>query len=138
MPTVTLRDVGAAARFLVSLVSSPSRPIGLGEAHASLRERFARREADFLALIDLAIYRNPASPYRRLLELAGCERDDFEQLVHKEGIEGALAELYRRGVYLTVDELKGRRPAHRARARSRLAPTAGRQPGALVRSARRV
>ena len=36
-----------------------------------------------------------------------------ERLVKQEGLEGALLKLLRAGVYLTVDEYKGRRPAVR-------------------------
>jgi hypothetical protein len=36
--------------------------------------------------------------------------------VKQEGVEGALRILYRHGVYLTVDEFKGRRPATRGNA----------------------
>jgi hypothetical protein len=53
------------------------------------------------------------NPYRQLLRLAGCEHGDLERLVRQEGLEGALSGLYRAGVYLTVDEQKGRRPAQR-------------------------
>jgi hypothetical protein len=55
-------------------------------------------------------------PYRQLLRHVGCEYGDLERLVHREGVEGALTELCRRGVYLTVDEFKGRRPAVRGSA----------------------
>jgi hypothetical protein len=51
--------------------------------------------------------------YRRLLHHAGCEYGDLERLVVREGLEAALCELLRRGVYLTVDEVKGRRPVVR-------------------------
>jgi hypothetical protein len=126
---VTLHDIGAGARFVYSFVSTASRPVGLPEAHASLRARFRHREADFLAFVDSAIYRNPDSPYRALLALAGCELGDFQKLVRQDGIEGALGALYRRGVYLTVDEMKGRRPAVRGSASVTVEPHRLRVPG---------
>jgi hypothetical protein len=52
-------------------------------------------------------------PYRRLLEIAGCAPGDLEALVLREGVEGALEQLYRAGVYLTLDEFKGRCPVVR-------------------------
>ena len=55
-----------------------------------------------------AVYGNEPSPYRRLLELAGCEYGDLERLVEAEGLDQALGVLAGRGVYLTVDEFKGR------------------------------
>jgi hypothetical protein len=47
------------------------------------------------------------------LKHAGCEPGDLERLVRSEGLEDALHDLYRRGVYLTLDELKGRKPVVR-------------------------
>src|SRR5262249_18755430 len=40
---------------------------------------------------------------------AGCAYADLERLVQREGIEGALSDLFRHGVYLTIEEFKGRR-----------------------------
>ena len=57
-----------------------------------------------------AVYHNPSSANRQLLRHAGCELGDLENLVRSDGVEGALATLLRQGVYMTVDELKGRRP----------------------------
>jgi len=57
------------------------------------------------------------------LELAGCEYGDFERLVRKEGVEAALVTLYGLGVYLTVDELKGRRRAVRGSATIDVVPS---------------
>ncbi len=80
---------------------------------ALIRRRLARRGDDFLDLARRVIYAQPRSPYRTLLASAGCEFGDLERLVQVEGLEGALAELLRRGVYLTTDELKGHRPVVR-------------------------
>ncbi|MBI4525207.1 MAG: hypothetical protein HY695_15495 [Deltaproteobacteria bacterium] len=83
------------------------------EARASLRRRLGQREADFLTLSRVAICENPVSPYRQLLQLSGCEYGDLERLVSEGGIEAALHRLLREGVYLTVDEFKGRKPVVR-------------------------
>ncbi len=109
-----LRDeLSAALRFFPRLPSFLRHPITPEEARATLRQRRERREADFLALARHAIYEQPASPYRELLRIAGCEYGDLERLVAGDGVEGALRALYRRGVFLTVDEFKGRSPAMR-------------------------
>jgi len=50
------------------------------------------------------------------LNLAGCEYGDLEKLVSQDGLEEALQTVFRHGVYLTVDEFKGRRPATRGSA----------------------
>jgi hypothetical protein len=44
-----------------------------------------------------------------VLKVAGCDYGDLERLVRQEGLEGALSILFRQGVYLTLDEFKGRR-----------------------------
>ena len=101
------------ARLVAGLRAYLRNPLTLVEARAILHRRLERREADFLALAQGAIFANPRSPYRTLLRLAGCEQGDLERLVRQDGVEGALRTLLHRGVYLTVDEFKGRRPVVR-------------------------
>src|SRR5947208_15981190 len=108
-----LADAAVAARLLWGIPPLLRHQISPQEARATVARRLARREADFLALARRTIYANPGSPYRRLLEVAGCEAGDLERLARQEGLEGALRALFRQGVYLTVDEFKGRRPAVR-------------------------
>lgn len=114
MPTnlrssAALADVVIAARLIRSLPSFLRHRLTLDEARATLRRRHANREADFLTLARRGIYEHGRSPYRELLRLASCEYGDLERLVRECGVEGALGVLYRHGVYLTVDEFKGRR-----------------------------
>jgi hypothetical protein len=87
-----------------------------------VERRLARREADFLDLVRRAVYANPESPYRPLLATAGCEYGDLARLVGRDGLEAALAALARDGVYLTLDELRGRRPVVRGRAELLVTP----------------
>jgi hypothetical protein len=117
-----LDDIVVGSRFLWNVPTLLRNPITREEARATLRRRFEQREDGFLAGVGEAIYGNPTSPYRRLLALAGCEYGDVEKLVRQEGIEGALGALFRQGVYLTLDELKGRRPVVRGRARIAVDP----------------
>jgi hypothetical protein len=108
-PTISLDEVLMGLRFLRQLPGFLRHPVTLDEARATLRKRLARREADFLSLVGPAVYGSPSSPYLAMLRLAGCEYGDLEQLVTRDGVDGALQTLLRRGVYLTVDEFKGRR-----------------------------
>jgi hypothetical protein len=112
------------ARFVVELGRGLRRPIGAERARAILRRRLERREADFLALARRAIYPWESSPYRQLLRLAGCQYGDLERLVQREGVEGALRDLYRRGVYLTDAEFAGRQPVVRGSVALRVSPAA--------------
>lgn len=108
-----LSDAVTGVRFLWHLPGYLRRGLGTDEARAILARRLERREEDFLALIARAVYARPSSPYRTLLRLAGCEQGDLERLVRQDGVEGALRRLLRHGVYITVDEFKGRRPVVR-------------------------
>ena len=106
-------DLSMGARLIGGLPRVLRRPIRIEGARATLRQRLERREGDFLDLIRWGVYENPVSPYHDLFRLAGCEFGDLERLVAGQGLEEALGQLYAHGVYLTVDELKGRRAAIR-------------------------
>ena len=54
--------------------------------------------------------REPVPP---ALRTAGVEFGDVEALVRADGLESALGRLYDAGVYVTLDEVKGRRPIER-------------------------
>jgi len=126
--SIPYEDVAAGARFLWSLPGFLRHPISVEHARAILRRRLEEREADFLALVCNAIYGQATSPYRELLNLAGCEYGDLERLVAREGVEGSLHTLFQRGVYLTVDESKGRRPVVRGSATLAVNPVLLRNP----------
>jgi hypothetical protein len=115
-----MRLLGRLPRFV-------RHPVGLIEARMALRHRLETREA---ALLDRArhIYTQPGNPYRALLESAGCELGDLERLVARDGVEGALETLLRQGVYLTVDEFKGRRPVVRGSTTFRVDPASLQNP----------
>ena len=127
-----LADVGVGARPLWQLLRLLRNPIGPRQARAILTQRFERRESDFLDLARRAIFAQPANPFRHLLGLAGSEYGDFERLVSSQGVEEALTVLHRDGVYLTVDELKGRRAVIRDSARIAVDPSQLRNPSANV------
>jgi hypothetical protein len=103
------QDLGKLARVTRDFPSFLRTPIDPAQAARVIEERLATRAERFMGLAERTIYRNPASPYRRLLEAAGCELGDLERLIAREGLEGTLAALLRSGVYLTFDEFKGRR-----------------------------
>lgn len=109
----SLPELAAGARFACALPFFLRKRIDLVRARETVSRRLVQREADFLHLAQRAIYANNHSPYRRLLELAGCEYGDLERIVGGDGVDGALHVLLRQGVYLTVDEFKGRRPVVR-------------------------
>ena len=125
---LSFEEIVRGLRFLSGLGACLRPPLTAEIARTILTARLARREADFLALARAAVYDNPRSPYRQLLELAGCQYGDLEGLVGREGLEGALVHLYRQGVYLTIEELKGRRPIVRGSATLSIQPAQVRNP----------
>ena len=122
--------VRARLRFAAQLHGFLRHPMSAEELRGILRMRLERRDADFLTLARQVIYDNPESPYRALLALAGCEWEDVARLVGQNGIEGALRILLRHGVYLTVEEFKGRRPIVRGSSVIDAGPDALRPPSA--------
>jgi hypothetical protein len=82
-------------------------------ARAVLQARRETQPADFLALVRRAVFGHAPSPYRRLFALAGCAYANLERMVAQDGVESTLSRLAGAGVFLTVDELKGRRPVTR-------------------------
>ena len=110
-------DLAMAFRLGRDVPAFLGRPLTLDAARAQTVLELRQREVRFLRLVDRAIYAEPSSPYRWLLGQAGCEAGDLHALVRREGLEGALRRLAAVGVYVTFDELKGRREIVRGSAR---------------------
>jgi hypothetical protein len=91
-----------------------ARTPGIADPAEALRRSVANREASFLDLVSRAVYANPENPYHKMLRLAQCEYPDLERAVRRNGLEPALEELLRAGVYLAHDELKGKVPIVRS------------------------
>jgi hypothetical protein len=132
MPLATLDDLTLGLGLVGRLPSFLRRPLAVEQARAILARRFEQREADFLRLARRAVYDNAASPYRALLTRTGCSYGDLEQLVRREGLEQALSQLASQGVYLTVDEFKGRQPIRRGNAVIATSPSLLRNPGLAI------
>ena len=105
----TVGELRGGAQFLRRLPAFLRDPVTAGEARLEVQRRLARRTDAFLAMARRSIYDRARSPYRWLLARAGCEYSDLECMVRDEGVEGALQRLAREGVWVSVDELKGRR-----------------------------
>jgi hypothetical protein len=128
MPAAWAADAWTGLRLLARLPRFLRCPIDRDRAHAAVRRRLATRELDFLRLVRLGVYARPEHPYARLLRHAGCEAGDLERLVRTEGLEGALRALLAAGVCLTVEELRGHRPAVRGATAVAVDPAALRNP----------
>jgi hypothetical protein len=105
---VQLARLGAGLReYLASTVE-------LAAARRRIRRRLEQREERFLEAARRLIYGHARSPYRRLLAIADCEYGDLEAGVRGDGLEATLERLWRAGAYVSLDELKGKKPIVRA------------------------
>lgn len=109
----TLNDIRIATSFLTRLPGFLHRKIDSDQAGQVIEQRLRQREQSFLHIVREFVFGYTASPYLKLMQNAGLELGDVEALVHREGLENALRELLKAGVYLKVDEFKGRSDAVR-------------------------
>ncbi len=130
-PGLSAEDLRVGCRLLAALPRFLRHPFTLEQARAMVRGRLARRGEGLLQRIVQA-YAVRDGPYRRLLEHAGCTPADAGALIGREGVEGALRELLRAGVYLTGDEFKGRRPVTRGSLEFTVEAASLLRPGAVV------
>ncbi|MFH1681291.1 MAG: hypothetical protein ABIH26_11705, partial [Candidatus Eisenbacteria bacterium] len=108
-----LSDLVMYGRFAFGLRGFLRERVSLEEARAVVRRRLEEREANFLRVARRGIFGYPKSPYRPLLETAGCGYGDLVAMVRRDGIESALRALREAGVYFTFEEFKGREPVRR-------------------------
>jgi hypothetical protein len=102
------RDLLAGLGLIAGLPRFLRRRVDL-DGRATVAWLLEHRAAALLTLCRRILGAPPDHPAHRLLAVAGCQYGDIERLVRQEGVEGALLALHRVGVYLTVDEFKGRR-----------------------------
>ena len=69
--------MGMFWRFAWGLRKFLKEPITLEQARQIIKQGLADREINLLTMVKRAIYENEASPYLKLLRLAGCEYGDF-------------------------------------------------------------
>ena len=112
-----LREALLGLRLLAELPIQLRRPLDSATARQALKRRLETRGADFLPLAHRSLFADPQHAGGWLLRVAGCEFGDLERLVQREGVEGALVQLLGAGVYLTREELTGRREVVRGSAR---------------------
>lgn len=89
------------------------RRISAEESAEIIKKNMAMREKNFLKMIKRCIFENEKSPYKALLDRAGYTYEGVEKLVGEKGLEGALKKLYEDGVYIDIQEFKGKKPTVR-------------------------
>ncbi|MGH7799087.1 MAG: hypothetical protein ACREOW_00480 [Thermodesulfobacteriota bacterium] len=107
-------DLRMFARYAWRLNSYLRQILTPQQCHQMLVNHLERRDESFLRILERGVYANPRSPYYQLLKHARVEFPDVVGVVKQHGIEGALTQLYEAGVYVTLDEFKGRCPIQRS------------------------
>jgi len=102
--------LSSLARRALGLRGFLSEPVVPQQSRDDLQARLAMRNHLFLDSVRLLVFGHEASPYRVLLEHAGCSYADVEAGVREHGVEHTLSQLHAAGVYVSADEWKGRGP----------------------------
>lgn len=89
------------------------------ECIRGIKERMVNREENFLKTLKKCIYEYHKSPYLKLLKAAKIDYEGVKSSVATSGIEGALQLLENEGIYLSLDEVKGRKDTVRKNLRVR-------------------
>jgi len=114
-----IADLVKYSRLALGLRGFLKDTVTLEESKQRIAERLRDREKNFLSLVQKGIYKNPKSPFLKLLGLAGCQFGDIESGVNKDGIEATLKKLLAGGVYVSWEEFKGRKEVVRGGKRFR-------------------
>ena len=112
MPSnLSLRNnIELSFRFMRDFPNFLNSPMAPYECQRRVKAKLASREDSFLDIVNRAVFCLPHSPYHQLMKWAAVELPQIKNWVDQFGIEGALETLYDRGVYLSLDEFKGRKP----------------------------
>ncbi len=106
-------DLIVGLRFLWALRRYVEHTLTLEEAEEQIRTNLLHRDASFLQVMRRGVFGHAPSPYRKLLAHYGITYEDVAAWVRTEGVEGTLGILYDAGVYVTLDQFKGRAPIER-------------------------
>jgi hypothetical protein len=103
-------DIKMYVRFAAGLRSFVHATMTQDEAKAIVRERLARREINFLRLIEKGVFGYARSPYLPLFKMAQANYGDIQKMVQQKGLDDTLGALRKAGVYVSFEEFKGRQP----------------------------
>ena len=107
-------DVRGFAGFLAGVPAFVRQRMTEPLAREIVRRRLREREQNFLNSLELFVYGNPKSPYRRLLDAAQCTLGDVRSMLAADGLDATLRVLRASDVYVAFDEFKGLRPIVRS------------------------
>jgi hypothetical protein len=99
-----------ALSFGLSLVDALANTYTVTQARKLLQDRIKNRIINFLSLCQSKIYSGPKNPYRELLRSAAYTWERLENEVFLNGLEPTLSQMAENGVFLDIDEFKGKKP----------------------------
>jgi len=106
-------ELRAFARFLAGLPRFLRTPISIDQAEQTIRCNARNREQRLIDKLDAAVFSYSRSPYRVLFELGRWSRARAVAHIRANGVEAALEDFRKTGVYVSWDEFKGRAVARR-------------------------
>ncbi len=106
-------------RFYINLKPFLETTISEEAAKKIIKQRLVNREDNFLKLIKKGIFLNKRSPYLKIFKLIKISYDDIERMINKNGLFETLDILRGDGVYLNVEEFKGKKTVVRRNAEFR-------------------
>jgi len=109
----SLQNFATAICFAYSLITSFKKPWTPERSKSFMEQGIINRDRNFLDLCDSQIFGNKQSPYQKLFDSAGYTREKLAALVKDLGLEAALVQLAVDGIYLDIDEFKGKKPVIR-------------------------
>ena len=102
-----LREIGRYSRMGLAFVRHLRSPLD-PDPEGTIRSYMENRERHFLTMTR-KVLADANHPYSRMFAIAGCTLADVEESVARRGVENALQALLDAGVYLTQDEMRGRK-----------------------------
>lgn len=136
-PLANAHGLVTGVRFLARVPGFIRRRFSLEQARAIQADRLRHRETRFLEFVKRSVFDSDGSVLLRLFKHAGISHADVARLVAQHGLEGALNTLFHNGIYVTVDEFKGRKPLVRGSLRLDVTPPLLRNPLAAFHVAAR-
>lgn len=108
-----MQNILSSLQFGISLPGVLKAPYSSAQAEIDLRQGIEDRTRHFLELCDSEVFSKPEGVFGRLFSRAGISRDQIDSMATQQGPENALLELAEKGVFLDIDEFKGRKPVIR-------------------------
>jgi hypothetical protein len=110
-----LNDLQRFLRFAAAFNEFLTTTITVDDAKKRVLRMLEARDDNFLRIVRAAVFDYEKSPYLALCRHAGVEFGDVEQSVRRDGLEPTLHRLAQAGMFVTVEEFRGRAPIRRGR-----------------------